>query len=253
MGALALFGEKYGDRVRVVEVGDYSRELCGGTHVPRSGNLGLVKILGESSIGSGVRRVEALVGIDAFRFLARESALVGQLSEQLKAPREELPERISSIVTRLRDAERDLQRIQSAQLLGNAAELARGAEDIDGVAYVAYQVPDGTPADGIRKVALDVRGRLAADRPGVVVAAGVPADRPTVVVAVNEAARARGLKAGSLVLTATGVLGGRGGGKDDVAQGGGAPLGDQAAQTIAQSFRAVALAIKDILVSGGVL
>jgi alanyl-tRNA synthetase len=253
MGALALFGEKYGDQVRVVEVGEYSRELCGGTHVPRSGNLGLVKILGEASIGSGVRRVEALVGIDAFRFLARESALVGQLSEQLKTRREELPERISSIVTRLRDAERDLQRIQSAQLLGNAGELAAGAQDVAGAAYVAYQVPDGTPADGIRKVALDVRGRLAADRPGVVVVAGVPADRPTVVVAVNDAGRARGLKAGALVLTATGVLGGRGGGKDDVAQGGGAPLGDQAGQTIAESFRTVASAITDILGTGGVL
>jgi alanyl-tRNA synthetase len=253
MGALALFGEKYGDTVRVVEVGDYSRELCGGTHVPRSGNLGLVKILGESSIGSGVRRVEALVGIDAFRFLARESTLVAQLSEQLKTRREELPERISSIVTRLRDAERDLQRLQSAALLGNAGDLAGGAQDVAGAAYVAYQVPDGTPADGIRKVALDVRGRLAADRPGVVVVAGVPADRPTVVVALNDAARAAGLKAGQLVLTATGILGGRGGGKDDVAQGGGAPLGDQAASTIAESFRVVASAIRDILVTGSVL
>jgi alanyl-tRNA synthetase len=253
MGALALFGEKYGDRVRVVEVGDYSRELCGGTHVARSGNLGLVKILGESSIGSGVRRVEALVGIDAFRYLARESALVGQLSEQLKTRREELPERIASIVTRLRDAERDLQRAQSAQLLGNAGELAQGAADAGGAAFVAYRVPDGTAADGIRTLALDVRGRLAADRPGVVVVAGVPADRPTVVVTVNEAARARGLKAGSLVITATAVLGGRGGGKDDVAQGGGAPLGDQAEQRIAESFRVVAAAIKDIMETGGVL
>src|ERR1700678_2931640 len=129
MGALALFGEKYGTELRIVEVGEYSRELCGGTHVARSGNLGLVKILGESSIGSGVRRVEALVGIDAFRFLARESLLVSQLSEQLKTRREELPERVSSIVTRLRDAERDLQRAQSAQLLGNAGDLARGAAD----------------------------------------------------------------------------------------------------------------------------
>ena len=98
MGAIALFGEKYGDQVRVVEVGDYSRELCGGTHVARSGQLGLVKILGESSIGSGVRRVEALVGTDAFRFLATESVLVSQLSEQLKARREELPERVAALV-----------------------------------------------------------------------------------------------------------------------------------------------------------
>ena len=127
MGALALFGEKYGDQVRVVEVGNYSRELCGGTHVARSGQLGLVKILNESSIGSGVRRVEALVGMDAFRFLARESVLVSQLAEQLKAPREELPDRIAGIVTRLRDAQRDLERMNAARLLDSAAEIAQGA------------------------------------------------------------------------------------------------------------------------------
>jgi len=245
MGALALFGEKYGDRVRVVEVGDYSRELCGGTHVARSGQLGLVKILGEASIGSGVRRVEALVGIDAFRFLARENVLVNQLSEQLKTRREELPERIAAIVSRLRDAERDLERLNSARLLDDAAELTRGAADVDGVAYLAHRVPDGTPADGIRKLALDLRGRLASDRPGVIVVAGVPADRPTVVVAVNDAARARGLTAGSLVLAAAGALGGRGGGKDDVAQGGGAPLGENAAQAMEESFRAVRAIIGD--------
>jgi len=252
MGALALFGEKYGDQVRVVEVGDYSRELCGGTHVARSGQLGLVKILSESSIGSGVRRVEALVGIDAFKFLARESILVSQLAEQLKAPREELPERVATIVTRLRDAQRDLERLNSARLLDSAAELAKDAADVAGAALVAHRAPDGVAADGIRKLALDIRGRLAADRPGVAVVVGVPADRPTVVVAVNDAGRARGLTAGALVLVAAGALGGRGGGKDDVAQGGGAPLGDGAAQAIQGSFDAVRAAIADIMGSGSV-
>jgi alanyl-tRNA synthetase len=252
MGALALFGEKYGQEVRVVEVGTYSRELCGGTHVARSGQLGLVKILGESSIGSGVRRVEALVGMDAFRFLARESVLVSQLAEQLKAPREELPDRVASIVSRLRDAQRDLERVNSARLLDSAVELAQGAADLDGASLVAARVPDGTAADSIRKLALDIRGRLAPDRPGVVVVAGIPADRPTIVVTVNDAGRARGLAAGALVLTATSVLGGRGGGKDDVAQGGGAPLGDGAAQAIDAAFEAVSAAIRDIMGSGGV-
>jgi alanyl-tRNA synthetase len=252
MGALALFGEKYGDEVRVVEVGDYSRELCGGTHVARSGNLGLVKILGEASIGSGVRRVEALVGTDAFRFLARESLLVSQLSEQLKARREELPERIAGMVTRLRDAERDLERLRSAQLLGGGAQLASGAEDVRGTAFVPHRVPDDTPADAVRKVALDIRGRLAADRPGVVAAMGVSAGRPTVVVAVNDAGRARGLRAGALVLAAAGALGGRGGGKDDVAQGGGAPLGDRADAAIVESFDAVRVLISDIMGAGAV-
>ncbi len=252
MGALALFGEKYGDQVRVVEVGEYSRELCGGTHVARSGNLGLIKILGESSIGSGVRRVEALVGLDAFRYLARESVLVSQLSEQLKARREELPERISAIVTRLREAERDLEQLRSAQLLGGAAELADRAEDVAGIALVPYRAPDGVAADQIRKVALDIRGRLAPDRPGAVVAIGAAEGRPTVVVTVNEAARARGLRAGALVLAASGALGGRGGGKDDVAQGGGAPLGDRADELISAAVETVRELIRDIMGSGAV-
>ena len=247
MGALALFGEKYGNEVRVVEVGDYSRELCGGTHVARSGNLGLVKILGEASIGSGVRRVEALVGIDAFKYLARESVLVSQLSEQLKARREELPERISGVITRLRDAERELDRLRSAQLLGDAGDVAGGAQDIGGAAFVPHRLPDGVPVDALRKVALDIRGRLAPDRPGVVTAIGVTDGRPTVVVAVNDAGRARGLRAGALVLAAAGALGGRGGGKDDVAQGGGAPLGDRADAAINESFGAVSMVISDIM------
>jgi len=252
MGALALFGEKYGARVRVVEVGDYSRELCGGTHVARSGQLGLVKILGEASIGSGVRRVEALVGLDAFRFLARENVLVSQLSEQLKAPREELPERVAGLVSRLRDAERDLQRLRSSQLLGAGAELASHPEEVGGAAFVGHRVPDGTAADGIRKLALDLRGRLPAQRPGVVVVAGVPADRPVVVVAVNDAARSAGLTAGALVLPAAEVLGGRGGGKDDVAQGGGAPLGSAGPAVIDQAFDAVRAVVGNTMDRGGV-
>ena len=245
MGALALFGEKYGDRVRVVEVGDYSRELCGGTHVVRSGQLGLVKVLGEASIGSGVRRIEALVGLDAFRFLARESVLVNQLSEQLKAPREQLGERISGVLTRLRDAERELQRLRAARLLESAEQVAATAADISGMALVAYRVPDGTDADDIRKLALDVRGRLPRSQPAVVMIVGVPADRPVVVIAVNEAGRGFGLSAGNLVGIAARALGGGGGGRPDVAQGGGAPLAPDSS-VVDEAFGAVRAALRDI-------
>jgi alanyl-tRNA synthetase len=245
MGALALFGEKYGDRVRVVEVGDYSRELCGGTHVLRSGQLGLVKVLGEASIGSGVRRIEALVGLDAFRFLARESVLVNQLSEQLKAPREQLPERIAGVLTRLRDAERELQRLRAAQLLESAGQIAADAADIRGMALVTHRVPDGTGPDDIRKLALDVRGRVPRNRPAVVTIVGVPEDRPVVVVAVNEAGQGFGLSAGRLVGIAARALGGGGGGKPDVAQGGGAPL-TPGSTVIDEAFDAVRAALRDI-------
>jgi alanyl-tRNA synthetase len=250
LGALALFGEKYGDQVRVVEVGDYSRELCGGTHVARSGQLGLVKVLGEASIGSGVRRIEALVGIDAFRFLARESVLVSQLSEQLKTPREQLPERIAATISRLRDAERELSKLRVAQLLASAGDIAKDAEDISGMAFVGHRLPDGTEPDDLRKLALDVRGRVPRGRPAVVMVVGVPADRPVVVIAVNEAGRGFGLSAGTLVGVAAKALGGGGGGKPDVAQGGGAPITDGNVGAIDAAFDAVRAALRDTLRSG---
>jgi alanyl-tRNA synthetase len=220
LGAIAIFGEKYGDEVRVVSIGDYSRELCGGTHARRSTQLGLIKLLGESSIGAGVRRVEALVGTDAYEFLAAEHVLVAQLSDLLKSPAEDLPDRVGTLLTRLRDAERELEQLRAAQLRGLAGSLAANPAEVDGVAVVTHQVATEASTDELRRLVLDVRDRLA-QRPAVVAVASLPDDRPVVVVAVNEPARARGLKAGELVRAAAAALKGGGGGRDDVAQGGG--------------------------------
>jgi len=222
-GAMALFGEKYGDQVRVISVGDWARELCGGTHAGRSGQLGVIKLLGESSIGSGVRRVEALVGGDAYRFLAREHVLVAQLSEVLKVRAEELPERVNDIVERLRTAEKEIERIRMAQLLSSAGELAAGAKDVYGVSFVGHRV-DGAGAGDVRKLALDIRGRMPAGRPSVVAIIGSSNGKPAVVIAVNDEARGWGVSANALVKVAATALGGSGGGKDDVAQGGGADV-----------------------------
>ncbi|MGH3496912.1 MAG: alanine--tRNA ligase [Nocardioidaceae bacterium] len=221
-GAMALFGEKYGDEVRVVSVGDWARELCGGTHAGASGQLGVVKLLGESSIGSGVRRVEALVGSDAYRFLAREHVLVAQLTEALKVRPEELPERIDDLVSRLRAAEKEIERVKVAGLLAQSGQIAATAKDVAGVQYVGYRTPDGAGAGDVRKLALDIRGRIPVERPGVVAIIGSTDGKPSVVVAVNDAGRERGLSANALVRAAAESLGGSGGGKDDVAQGGGA-------------------------------
>ncbi|MET9799111.1 alanine--tRNA ligase [Nocardiopsis alba] len=221
MGALAMFGEKYGDRVRVVEMSDYSIELCGGTHVGSTSRLGIVKLLGESSIGSGVRRVEAAVGADAFNRLSKESALVGQLSEQLKTPREELPERIDAMVSRLRSAEKEIERLRAAQVLQAAGEIASGARRHGSALVVATEAPEGASGDDLRKLVLDVRGRLGEEEPVVVAMTAVPKDRPVVVVAANKAAQKAGIKAGDLVGVAARALGGGGGGKPDIAQGGG--------------------------------
>ncbi|TVL93182.1 alanine--tRNA ligase [Streptomyces sp. SAJ15] len=220
-GAIAEFGEKYGERVRVVTIGDFSKELCGGTHVHNTAQLGLVKLLGESSIGSGVRRIEALVGVDAYNFLAREHTVVAQLTELVKGRPEELPERISGMLAKLKDAEKEIERFRAEKVLQAAAGLAQGAKDVAGVAVVTGQVPDGTGADDLRRLVLDVRGRIPGDRPVVVALFTTANGRPLTVIATNEAARERGLKAGDLVRVAAKTLGGGGGGKPDVAQGGG--------------------------------
>ncbi|MDK1473401.1 alanine--tRNA ligase [Streptomyces sp. 549] len=220
-GAIAEFGEKYGERVRVVTIGDFSKELCGGTHVHNTAQLGLVKLLGESSIGSGVRRVEALVGTDAYRFLAKEHTVVAQLTDLVKGRPEELPEKISGMLAKLKDAEKEIERFRAEKVLQAAGGLAADARDVHGVALVAARVPDGTGADDLRKLVLDVRGRIPGDRASVVALFSVVKDRPVTVIATNEAARERGLKAGELVRAAAKALGGGGGGKPDVAQGGG--------------------------------
>ncbi|MFF8387642.1 alanine--tRNA ligase [Streptomyces kanasensis] len=220
-GAIAEFGEKYGEKVRVVTIGDFSKELCGGTHVHNTAQLGLVKLLGESSIGSGVRRIEALVGVDAYNFLAREHTVVAQLQELVKGRPEELPEKISAMLGKLKDAEKEIEKFRAEKVLQAAAGLAESAKDVRGVALVTGQVPDGTGADDLRRLVLDVRGRIPGDRPAVVALFATAGGRPLTVIATNEAARERGLKAGDLVRTAAKTLGGGGGGKPDVAQGGG--------------------------------
>ncbi|MGI8433843.1 MAG: alanine--tRNA ligase [Nocardioidaceae bacterium] len=236
-GAMALFGEKYGDEVRVISVGDWARELCGGTHAGRSGQLGVVKLLGESSIGSGVRRVEALVGTDAYRFLAREHVLVAQLTEALKVRPDDLPARVHDLVERLRTAEREIERVRLASLLARAGELAQAAREVSGVLYVG-QVVEGAGGADVRRLALDVRGRMPTDRPAVICVVGTGGDKPAVVVALNDRARDWRLSAGTLVRVAATALGGSGGGKDDVAQGGGTSPAS-AGQAVADVERAV--------------
>lgn len=218
-GALALFGEKYGDVVRVVSVGDWARELCGGTHVQHAGELGVIKLLNESSIGAGVRRVEALVGADAYRFLAREHLLIDSLTEIIKGSRpEELPERVSGLVAKLREIEKELADLRSAQALSNVSSLASSAKEVNGHSVISVKLADGISGEDLRKIALDLRNRA---RNSIVTLISVTEEKPILVVAVGEESRSRGIKAGSLVKIGSTILGGGGGGKDDFAQGGG--------------------------------
>ncbi len=226
-GAIALFGETYdASLVRVVEIGGpWSRELCGGTHVEHSSQIGTIVLTGEASVGSGNRRVEALTGVEGFAYLARERDVVAQLTGLLKTQPDDLVGRVEDLVERLRASEKELERGRVAQLLASAGALADGAEDLGEVAFVGHRA-DGAGGGDVRTLALDVRGRLPAERPAVVAVLGVQDDKPSVIVATNDAARARGLSASALVRSACEVLGGKGGGKDDVAQGGGPVLSE---------------------------
>ena len=219
IGAMALFGEKYGDQVRVVSVGDWARELCGGTHVARSGQLGVVKLLSESSIGAGVRRVEALVGVDAYKFLAREHILLNSLTTIIKGARvDELPERISELINKIRDIEKELGTVRSAAAFAQVDNIAKTSTVVNGISTTVAILTDGIAGDDLRKIALELRAKASNS---VVALISVNDGKPVLVVAASDAARAQGIKAGALVKVGSAILGGGGGGKDDFAQGGG--------------------------------
>jgi alanyl-tRNA synthetase len=225
LGAMALFSEKYGDTVRVVEIGGpWSLELCAGTHVTRSSEVGLINLVGESSVGSSNRRIESLVGIEAFRDLAAERAIVSELTSSLKTPREQLPDRIASLVADLKAAERKIAEFESAQLGQRVPAIVANARRVGSVKLVTEHVGSLASADDLRSLVTSVRGQLGSD-PAVVALAADVAGKPAVIVATNEASRDAGVKAGALAKTAAGILGGGGGGKDDLAQGGGADVG----------------------------
>jgi alanyl-tRNA synthetase len=224
LGAMALFGEKYGETVRVVDIGGpWSRELCAGTHVGRSSEVGVISVVSETSVGSSNRRIESLVGIEAFRELATERAIVSQLTASLKTPRDQLPERISELVTSLKAAEKRIADFESAALSERVPGLLEQATSVNGVTFVGAYLGSLKSSDELRSLVNSTRGRLATDAAVVALAADV-AGKPAVIVATNGASRERGLKAGDLARLAAGILGGGGGGKDDLAQGGGSKL-----------------------------
>ena len=222
MGAMAMFGESYPDEVRVVEIGGpFSLELCGGTHVNRSAQIGPVTILGESSVGSGVRRVEAYVGLDSFRHLAKERALMAGLASSLKVPSEEVPARVANLVERLRAAEKELDRMRLANARAAAVNAAAGAEQVGKVHLVAQRMAGGMSGGDLRTLVGDIKGRLGSEPSVVALIAEGDDDSVPYVVAVNPAAQDLGLSANDLVKQLGAQVNGRGGGKADLAQGSG--------------------------------
>ena len=222
MGAMALFGENYGDRVRVVEIGGpFSIELCGGTHVAHSSQIGPVAVLGESSVGSGARRIEAYSGMESFRYFSKEAALASGLATELKTPSEQLPERIAQLTERLRSAEKEIENLHRQRLLSQTGDLAAKAQPAGEFTLVAEHLPAGIGTGDLRTMASDVRGKLA-EQPAVVVLASEDNGKAAFAVAATKQAVQAGVKAGELVKAFGQYVDGKGGGKPDLAQGSGA-------------------------------
>ena len=222
MGAMALFGESYGDTVRVVEIGGpFSVELCGGTHVEHSSQIGPVAVLGESSVGSGARRIEAYSGMDSFKYLSKEAALASGLATELKAPTEELPDRIAQLTERLRAAEKEIANLHRQQLLASTANLADEAQTVGEHRVVAKHLPEGINTGDLRTIANDLRGKLEAEDAVIVLLSQVDGKVSLAAAATQQAVQS-GVKAGELVKLIGQYVDGKGGGKPDLAQGTGA-------------------------------
>ena len=224
LGAMALFGEKYGETVRVVQIGGpWSLELCAGTHVSSSSEIGLINLVSESSVGSANRRIESLVGYEAFQDLAAERAIVNELTTNLKTPRDQLSTRIGDLLASLKAAEKRIAQFEAAALSERVPALVASGHTVGKVTLVAQNVGTVATSDELRSLVTSVRERLGNAASVVALAADV-AGKPAVIVATNDAARLEGAKAGALAKLAAGVLGGGGGGKDDIAQGGGSDV-----------------------------
>ena len=217
-GALAFFGDKYGDIVRVVQAGEYSVELCGGTHVAATGEIGFVKLMGESSIAAGVRRVEALTGTAAVTTVQEDTVLLSDVANLLKTPKTGVSERIERLLQEQRELEQELQQLKGQQALANIGDLVEGATLVEGVQVVASVVTD-TDRDGLRRLVDELKNRLES---GVVALASVNGDAVAFVVGVtSDLVKNRGLHAGKIISELTQLADGRGGGRPELAQGGG--------------------------------
>jgi len=219
-GAMALFGEKYGDQVRVVSVGDWARELCGGTHTQTSGQLGVITFLSESSIGAGVRRVEALVGADAYRYLAREHHLVGQLAELTKVRPDELPDRISKMLDRLKQAEKEIAKARTNALTSNIEELIGVPVKVANTNVYRFTAPTGTTAGDLRDLVTSAKSGIKLNN-YVLIGATIDDGKVAFVITTDSAARDSGVSAASVLKAILPAVDGRGGGSAEMSQGGG--------------------------------
>ncbi|WP_029148450.1 alanine--tRNA ligase [Methylophilus sp. 5] len=214
-GAMMLFGEKYGDEVRVLDIGS-SRELCGGTHVSRTGDIGLFKITAESGVAAGVRRVEATTGVGALKLVQAQQALINQAASELKAPAHELPAKVAQVMDHVKSLEKELARLKSKLASSQGDDLATQAMDIDGVKVLAAAL-EGADANALRETMDKLKDKL---KSAVIVLASVVDGKVSLAAGVTSDLTGK-MKAGELVNHVAGQVGGKGGGKPDMAMAGG--------------------------------
>ncbi len=216
LGALALFGEKYGERVRVVRIGDFSTELCGGTHLDQTGQIGLFKVVSEGAVAAGVRRLEAVTGDQALHRVGRLESALREAAALLKIPPLDLPQRLAKLLEEQRLLEKQLETLEARLAKAHAQEIVSAARQIGGVAVVAARL-DGLDPDGLRAVADSVRERLGS---GVICLGSVKDGKVSLVATVTKDLTAR-FNAGKLIQEVARAVGGGGGGRPDLAQAGG--------------------------------
>ncbi|MGI6574560.1 MAG: alanine--tRNA ligase [bacterium] len=217
MGATALFGEKYGNEVRVVKIGDYSMELCGGTHVPATGTIGLFKIVSESSIGAGLRRIEAVTGTGALEYVAKLENILGAASEQLKTTPDLLLDRLALMNTELRKQEKEIEELKQKLAIVQVSDILTKAVEIEGVSVLATSVSVGTMHD-LRSMVDILKGELPS---GVIILGAHIQDKVNFICYVSPDLVKRNIHAGKIVQAVSRIVGGGGGGRPGLAQAGG--------------------------------
>jgi alanyl-tRNA synthetase len=215
-GAMALFGEKYGDRVRVIRIGDFSTELCGGTHLDATGQIGLFKVVSEGAVAAGVRRIEAVTGEAALRHVGQEEAALRESADLLKIPPLELPRRLQKLLDEQKQLERQLQQLEARLAKSRAQDLAASAKTVAGIPVLAARL-DGLDPEGLRSVVDTLRERMGA---GVICLGSAVDGKANLVASISKDLSKR-LQAGRLIQQVAQAVGGKGGGRPDLAQGGG--------------------------------
>jgi len=238
-GAMALFDDKYGDKVRVVCVGEFSKELCGGTHVKNSGEIGLFKILSETGVAAGIRRIEAVTGFSAIKYVEEKQKLLKEVCQALKCNEKDVISKISHQGIELKEKEKEISELKSKLTSGAEDEILNSAKEIKGIKVVSYAV-EGVDGNALRDLADKIRDKVGS---GVVVLASASNDKVNLVAMATKDSLQKGIHCGKIIKEVASIVGGGGGGRPDMAQAGGKNP-EKIAEAIEKSYEIIENLVK---------